>query len=110
MNYPVNLDNLREMTGGDKELEEELFRVFIESSAECLSALQSTCDVGQEADWRKQAHAWKGICYNLGAQSLGNLCKEAQDKNAAEKTEKLQLVGMLKKEYESVKKFLEENI
>jgi HPt (histidine-containing phosphotransfer) domain-containing protein len=104
---PVNLDNLREITGGDTEIEQELFRIFLESSAECLTALAVNCGADQTEAWRKQAHALKGISYNLGAQALGDLCKMAQDEPTMSAPDKQALLTAIRQEYAQVAKFLE---
>src|SRR5437870_1695181 len=106
MSAAVNLDNLRDMTGGDAEIERELFEVFFDSSEECLAALQSNCEDAGQDSWRKQAHAWKGISLNLGAEQLSKLCKIAQENFTAPAEEKLRMIAELQKEYEQVKEFL----
>lgn len=103
---PVNLANLREITGGDTEIEQELFRIFLESSAECLAALSGACGAEQAESWRKQAHALKGISYNLGAQTLGDLCKIAQDEPHMGESDKQALLQAIRQEHEQVARFL----
>jgi HPt (histidine-containing phosphotransfer) domain-containing protein len=106
MTMPVNLSNLRDMTGGDSELEKELFQVFIESSEECLKHLQACCKAEAEEEWRKQAHAWKGMSFNLGADQLGDLCKDAQERHTAAVSEKMQMLSELQEQYKQVKQYL----
>lgn len=106
MSEPVNLDNLHEMTGGDKDLEQELFQVFISSSDKCLSELKTNTATGQEEEWRVQAHAWKGMSLNLGAEALGNLCATAQTEYLIAEDKKLQMLAQIEEEYTRVKEFL----
>jgi histidine phosphotransfer protein HptB len=106
MTETVNLDNLREMTGGDKDLEKELFSVYLTSSEECLNVLRSTLAAGQEESWRTQAHAWKGMSLNLGAETLGHLCAEAQTNHLALSEDKAKMLAGIEAEYEKVKEFL----
>lgn len=106
MTDPVNLDNLREMTGGDKDLEKELFEVYVASSEDCLKALETSQGAGQEETWRTQAHAWKGMSLNLGAEPLGKLCAEAQIHHLAPPEEKAKMLAAIQAEYESVKAYL----
>jgi HPt (histidine-containing phosphotransfer) domain-containing protein len=103
----VNLDNLRNMTGGDIEMERELFNAFLDSSDECLEFLRVNCGNGAEEAWRRRAHAWKGISLNLGAEQLGNLCKNAQEHSTASVEEKLQMLVELQKEYDKVRLHLQ---
>lgn len=74
----VDLTNLRTITGGDAAVEHELFSIFLESSAECLTALQNNKHAAGSDEWRRQAHAFKGISHALGAMLLGDLCRDAQ--------------------------------
>jgi len=108
MNDSVNLANLREMTGGDVEMEKELFEVFISSSEEAIASLSANILPETSETWRKQAHALKGISLSLGAEKLGDLCKKAQEcfQNTAET--KAKMVADIKKEYERVKSYLKE--
>ena len=106
MTTVVNLDNLHEMTGGDKDLEKELFEVYLSSSEECLKALRLNSDEGNEETWRTQAHAWKGMSLNLGAETLGKLCAEAQMSHLSPTAEKEKMLAAIEAEYEQVKAYL----
>jgi HPt (histidine-containing phosphotransfer) domain-containing protein len=103
---PVNLDNLREMTGGDKALEKELFDVYLTSSEECLAKLRENTDDGKEEEWRTQAHAWKGMSLNLGADELGRLCADAQMNNLVPSEKKIEMLAAIEAEYGKVKAYL----
>src|SRR4051794_13808173 len=108
MTTAVNLAAFHEMTGGDPALEQKLFKDFLKSATQCFSAMQKSWAKGKETVWRYQAHAFKGICLNLGAVRLGQLCKEAQDNSNSEPEEKLILLKVIECELESVKRFLDE--
>lgn len=103
---PVDLTNLREMTDGDKELEQELFAEFFNSSASAIETLGQHCADGESKPWYSAAHALKGSAYNLGATQLGDLCKKAQESHAASKMEKQQMCDGIKQEYEKVRQYL----
>ena len=105
---PVDLTNLREMTDGDTELEKELFAEFFKSSADALETLARHCTDGESKPWYAAAHALKGSAYNLGAMPLGDLCKKAQEGDAANKAEKQQILESIKQEYEKVRQYLGE--
>ena len=78
----LNLENLREITGGDKEIEFELFEEYKTSSKNLLGVLQS-CIHEDNEKWRETAHALKGISVLLGADYLGSLAKTAQEQKEA---------------------------
>ncbi len=106
MTNPVDLENLRDMTGGDLALERELFDVYLTSSEACLALLHASKAAGGEEAWRAQAHAWKGMSLNLGADALGKLCAEAQTSHLAPPEKKDELLKALEEEFARVKAFL----
>lgn len=103
MNTPVNLDNLRELTEGDKALEAELFKEFISSANGLIKELE---DNPNNEKWRTTCHAFKGICVNLGAIRLAEICKDGQEKSDAAILEKQSLLKDIKAEYVLVRSFL----
>jgi HPt (histidine-containing phosphotransfer) domain-containing protein len=106
MSQPVNLENLREITGGDREIEAELFKMFLDTATECLTGLTQALQTGSDEAWRKQAHAFKGISYNLGAENLGELCRQAQDAASASVADKTLLLAKLQDELTQVRTWL----
>lgn len=105
--FPVNLDNVREMLGHDPVREKELFQIFIESADENIDGLVKSTGPGAEENWRTQAHALKGMSLNLGATKLGDLCATAQKGNAASQTEKEAMLSEIQAEYAKVRDFLQ---
>ncbi|MDX2028091.1 MAG: Hpt domain-containing protein [Alphaproteobacteria bacterium] len=106
MEQPINFDNLRTITDGDPVLESELFQVFLESSQTCLKGLQAACDVNDEGAWRREAHAFKGLCLNLGAEPLAVLCKTAQEDCGALPDEKQAMLVAMKSELARVQEII----
>lgn len=106
MTDPVDLTHLRELTGGDREMEERLFELFCASSEECIQTLEQNCTDGENMDWRKQAHALKGSAVNIGANSLGTACAEAQEAFSASSSDKTTLLQSIKAEYQKTRDFL----
>ena len=104
----VDLSNLREMTQGDVALEKELFSTFISESQLLIEGLiRSAGDPAAVEEWRRNAHACKGISRNLGADRLGDLCYEAQTKFEAGPEEKAALLQQIRAEYAEVIAFLQ---
>lgn len=104
---PVNLNNLRDITGGDTEIEKELFQVFLDSAQDCLTALATSCAADDTETWRKQSHAFKGISYNLGAEALGDICRTAQDSaTTSDIKEKRVMLAALQHEFSRVQDYL----
>jgi HPt (histidine-containing phosphotransfer) domain-containing protein len=71
-----------------------------------MHLLQVSCS-GSAADrWRRQAHAFKGIALNLGAERLGALCRKAQEMPEAPESVKAGMLTNIRAEYERVKEYL----
>ena len=106
MYVPVDLTNLREMTDGDKDVEMMLFEEFFKSAHSCLSGLEQFCHGAENDQWRRSAHAFKGIALNIGAAQLSALCKQAQDGMALPSPQKQTLLDSIKTEYGLVQNYL----
>jgi len=103
----VNLDILHEMTDRDPEMEHRLFKSFLSSSVKCITSLQASWHEGMENTWRQQAHAFKGLCLNMGAERLSQLCEKAQDNCTAPPEQKRKLLVAIQNEFENVRQYLE---
>ncbi len=106
MTLPVDITNLREITGGDVEMETELFKEFITTCDSYIMDMGNMLDADKYEPWRTTAHAFKGIAINLGAAHLSELCKKAQENNTYSPVEKVTMLENIKHEYEAVKNFL----
>ena len=102
----VNLSNLRQITGGDKDLEQELFNEFISSSGRILGELHDNYLENNNEEWRRNAHALKGIAFNLGAYDFAELAKKGQEECDCSKEEKKLLLDQLKKTHDDVVVYL----
>jgi len=96
---PVNFENLTNITGGDKEIEESLLNCFLSSSAECIEELRAALASNNDGTWEKSAHAMAGISLNLGATHLGTLCKQAQHGQALPSDEKAKVLADIEREW-----------
>lgn len=106
MGQPVDLTYLRELTGGDKEVEGRLFELFITSCEDAIKTLEANCTDGENAAWRKQAHALKGSSVNIGANALAGLCSKAQDLFTAPSNDKQAVLSSIKSQFQETKAFL----
>lgn len=103
----VDLSIFHEMTGSDLVLERKLFKVFFESSTQCLAIMQANWHRNGEQAWRQQAHAFKGLCLNIGAGHLAQLCEKAQNCDAEKPEKKLKLLKSIQNEFGQVRQYLE---
>lgn len=105
---PVDLTNLRNSIGDDRELERELFDEFVSSSQDLIITLKKHCEGHNDNQaWRQNTHALKGICVSLGAEALGDACKEGQDKYDAGIETKKQILAKIIDKRTDVIQFLE---
>ena len=103
----IDVTNLRSMTQGNRELEVALFAEFDHAAHAALATLAAHCLDGSQEPWRATAHALKGTSYNLGALTLGDLCKQAQEQAAHSAADKQALLFLIEAEYVRVKAYLE---
>ncbi len=106
MTAPVDLTNLHEMTDNDTEMEKLLFAEFCTSFEKGIDALKNSFNETESETWRAEAHGLKGIALNLGAETLGMLCKKGQDDFKASAEAKNEIFKGIAAEYENVKQFL----
>jgi two-component system, sensor histidine kinase and response regulator len=66
----VDLDALRELTGGDLEFERELVETFVNSGDQCLAEIIAALSVSDMDTIGKRAHALKGASANIHAHTL----------------------------------------
>jgi HPt (histidine-containing phosphotransfer) domain-containing protein len=69
--------------------------------------LSSGWQPGKENLWCNEAHALKGSAFNLGAEQLGQLCKDAQDSFAESPEKKQVLLIAVQQEFAQVRAQLE---
>ena len=98
----LNMDNLREIIDHDKVLERELISNFHTCYHICISELGEAITNQDDVLWRNAAHALKGIAFNLGAESLGELSLQAEHASDIPYPQKVQMLEELKKSYAAV--------
>ncbi len=103
----IDLTNFRRITGGNKDLEKELFNEFIQSSTSLLQTLKTDINNQDHESWKKNAHALKGIALNLGAHSLAEIAKKGMEMNNEDNSEKINLLNDLETSHKDVLIFLD---
>ncbi|MEO1016464.1 MAG: Hpt domain-containing protein, partial [Pseudomonadota bacterium] len=81
----LNTDHLSQITGGDAKLQTELGELFLATATQYLDDMRLALADNKEGTtiWRKAAHALKGASVNLGATTVAELAREAEN-NAPE--------------------------
>lgn len=110
MQKPVDLTNLRDITDGDSSFEKLLFDEFISSAETTIQELHAACLEQEQVLWHEKTHALKGISYNLGAFTLGDLCQTGQESDLANIKQKAIILDEIIKEYDRVKAQLQKEV
>jgi len=105
----MNLTQIRLVSGGEKNIERELVRLFLLQAEENLSDLRAHCVDGESTRWVEAAHMLKGGAGNLGANTLQDLCAKAQRLHTGTQEERALLFHQIEVASEEVKIFLINN-
>jgi HPt (histidine-containing phosphotransfer) domain-containing protein len=69
---------LLDMTGGDQAFVDELVDTYLVDAAEQLAALDAAVALADAAALTRPAHSLRSSSLNVGALSLGELCRELE--------------------------------
>lgn len=106
ISVPVDLSRLKEFTEGDKETEQMVINLFLETAYEAFDRLKSSQLQNDPVEWSKAAHSFKGASGNLGAMALHTLCAEAEYSSELPASEKDLILGGLYQEFSKVENYL----
>jgi two-component system, sensor histidine kinase and response regulator len=74
----IDLEALRQITGGDAEFERELADTFVASGDQCLAEIIAAMKANDYDTVRKRAHALKGASANIHAASLSTVASSLE--------------------------------
>lgn len=103
---PIDLDYIRQFSGGDAEHERHIAALFVRQSDHVLAALRASCIDGPSRPWTEAAHFLKGTAAGLGAKSLYDLCEQAQQLHNAPATARRALLIPIEAEMRNIRDFL----
>ncbi|MCB1559449.1 MAG: response regulator [Alphaproteobacteria bacterium] len=103
---PVDLTRLNEFTEGDKDTEQMVINLFLDTAYESFDILKNAQLQDNSDDWSKAAHSMKGASGNLGAMMLHSLCSDAEHKGDVSREEKSLILSNLYKEFGKVESYL----
>jgi len=75
---PVDLAHLARYTGGDRQLNSEVFRLFSDHCVQSLRLLQTSLNIADGKGWRDTAHALRGAALGVGAFRLAEQAGAAE--------------------------------
>jgi len=100
----INLESFREITDGDPDIEKELFAEFVSGTDSQFAILEEAWDApARSENWSHAGHTIKGNALMLGAETLAQMGKHAQDNPDEDAASKKELLENMKAEYERVK-------
>jgi signal transduction histidine kinase/CheY-like chemotaxis protein/HPt (histidine-containing phosphotransfer) domain-containing protein len=103
----IDLSKVKSFSDGDKEMEKELVAAFIKQSDKNLATLAETQTNNEVTAWQEAGHMFKGGALSIGADTLANLCHQAQLMTGTPE-ERGALFGKINLEYARVKEALKE--
>lgn len=103
---PVDLSRLNEFTEGDKDTEEMVINLFLETAYESFDRLKCAQLSEEAEEWSKAAHSFKGASGNLGAVTLHAICSDAEHKGEVSREEKDMILSTLYAEFSKVETYL----
>ncbi|WP_428262095.1 response regulator [Haliangium sp.] len=102
---PVDVGRLREVSGGDSHVVQELIEIYLETGTQLLEAMERALADRDRDRLRSSAHSFKGASANVGATALQALChtiEHTEDTGALADT-----VHATRTELERTRRFLE---
>jgi HPt (histidine-containing phosphotransfer) domain-containing protein len=76
---PATFANLLEMTGGDQEFVDELVDTYLGEGDRLIDNIVVAAAAGRIEDLVMPAHSMKSSSLNVGALSLGELCRRLEE-------------------------------
>jgi HPt (histidine-containing phosphotransfer) domain-containing protein len=75
---PGAMEQLLEMTGGDRAFLDELIETYLEDAGIQLQAMRAAAQLGSAEDMIRPAHSLKGNSLNVGAEKLAEQCRQLE--------------------------------
>ncbi|MBL8638988.1 MAG: response regulator [Alphaproteobacteria bacterium] len=103
---PVDLSRLQEFTEGDKDTEQMVINLFLETAYISFDMLKTAQMEDNAQEWSKAAHSFKGASGNLGAMLLHRLCSEAEHQGECDRDQKDLILSGIYAEFNKVETYL----
>lgn len=107
-NQAIDTAFLREIVGGDKEFEKELFSIFADNANRNFIKMEESISGQDNNAWYMAAHAFKGASASIGAFGLSKLLEHAQQFPEESFEEKKELMKKIHEEFGLVLEFINE--
>jgi HPt (histidine-containing phosphotransfer) domain-containing protein len=108
---PVDLSHLARYTGGDRDLNTEILRLFNGQLHGMVGELLTVLEQRDARKWREVTHTIKGAARGVGAFAMGDAAAAAEPVDPATSPDRaVQLIEALRVEGEAVQAFIEEYV
>ena len=104
----MDWERLRMFTDGDPEEEKGLIEMFLAYAEESIQELETHLKNGENEEWRKAAHKFKGSAANLGAEQLSSICFKAEESYEQDDQAKQLIFEHIKRAYNETTAALKE--
>ncbi|HLY04856.1 MAG TPA: Hpt domain-containing protein [Rhizomicrobium sp.] len=104
---PIDLSHLARYTGGERQLNCEVFRLFSDHCARSLQSLAAFLATGDRKGWRDTAHALKGAASGIGAFALAESAGIAEGLDPEHSVQASKVLATLAHRSEVVLTFIE---
>jgi len=108
-NSSIELSALKAYMDDEEELKDYI-EIFIRQSDETIEVLRNHCQGGEGDTWVKAAHKLQGGASMIGAEKLGNLCRQAQDPKVSGANSREDLFKKIELSYNETKENLYKEI
>jgi HPt (histidine-containing phosphotransfer) domain-containing protein len=107
---PVDINHLETFTDGDKEVENQLFSLFLEQASISLIRLREAVVNNDNEEWRSASHKFKGASANLGAKRLSEICHSGEIAYLQNSDTKMGILNSIQSHYNEVEIYLEDRL
>lgn len=102
----IDLEHLAKYTGGEKDLNGEILRLFDSQIASMVTELNGLLASRDAKRWREIAHTIKGAARGVGAFEMGEAAARAEPVNPADSAQARAAVQKLEEEAQTVRAFI----
>jgi len=102
----VDLKYLRNVIEDDRELEKELFIMFVENGKKNIQKMEKSIIENNSNDWYMASHAFKGASSSIGAFDLSKVLEIAQHSYLEDQQRKNEILVIINKEFDHVISFI----
>lgn len=106
----IDWAHLDEYTDGDKETENHVLGIFMESLEEDIARMEDSLRARDYQDWNAVVHKMYGACSHFGAELMAGLCDEAQELDQSDVAHINTAHERIKTEYARIHDYLERRI